>query len=313
MLETSARLLELLGLFQARRLWPGTELADRLGVTPRTLRRDVERLRALGYAVEAASGPGGGYQFAGGHLPPLLLSEDEAVALTVALRTALSTPGVPGERALAVLTKLERVLPDRLRPQVAALHEQTVVLARTVAPVDPSTLTRLAAACRDSEAAQIRYRTHGGEVSERTVHPLRLVHTGNQRWYLVAWDVAREDWRTLRVDRVEAVLRIGPRVVRAEPPEDVAQYVSDAVSRAAYPCQGAFELQLGAEAAAAAIPPWIGALTPLSPDTCRLDVGAGSWDAVAMYGAMAGVPFRVLGPEPLREAVRAMAARFAAA
>lgn len=313
MLETSARLLDLLALFQTRRLWTGSELADRLGVTPRTLRRDVERLRALGYDVEAVSGPGGGYQFVGGGaVPPLLLTEDEAVTLSVALRTSVEASAGGSERALALLAKLDRLLPERARAQVAALHHQTVVVGAGPR-VDAGLLARLAAACRDSDAVSVRYRPWNGEPAERTLHPLRLAHTGNRRWYLVAWDVGRADWRTLRVDRIEALLRVGPRVVRPDPPPDLERYVSDAISNAPYPCRAVLELDGPVEALSERVPPWIGVLRAAGPGTSRLEIGAWSWESVVGYALLAGVPFRVVEPRELVDVVAAVAARLTAA
>lgn len=205
MLETSARLLRLLSLLQAHRDWSGADLADRLGVTPRTVRRDVDRLRELGYPVNASPGTGGGYQLgAGAELPPLLLDDDEAVAVAVGLRTAAGQ-GIEGigETSVRALAKLEQVLPNRLRRRVSALNAFTVPMLRGSGPsaVDPAVLTELANACRDCERLRFEYLDHGGSPTRRTVEPHRLVCT-EHRWYLVAWDVDRDDWRTFRVDRI---------------------------------------------------------------------------------------------------------------
>ncbi|TYR53667.1 helix-turn-helix transcriptional regulator, partial [Streptomyces parvus] len=205
MLETSARLLRLLSLLQTHRDWSGADLADRLGVTPRTVRRDVDKLRELGYPVNAARGTGGGYQLgAGAELPPLLLDDEEAVAVAVGLRTAAGhgIEGI-GESSVRALAKLEQVLPNRLRRRVGALGAFTVPMlhGQDASVVDPGLLTELAAACRDAERLRFAYRTHGGDSSRRTVEPHRLVCT-ERRWYLVAWDLEREDWRTFRADRI---------------------------------------------------------------------------------------------------------------
>lgn len=214
MLETSARLLRLLSLLQAHREWSGADLADRLGVTSRTIRRDVDRLRELGYPVNASPGTGGGYQLgAGAELPPLLLDDDEAVAVAVGLRTAAGQ-GIEGigETSVRALAKLEQVLPSRLRRRVSALNTFTVPMLRGPQPsaVDPGVLTELANACRDGERLRFEYRDHGGSPTRRNVEPHRLVCT-ERRWYLVAWDVDRDDWRTFRADRITPTPPHGPR------------------------------------------------------------------------------------------------------
>ena len=193
MLDTSARLLRLLSLLQTRPDWPGPELAGRLEITPRTLRRDIQRLRDLGYPVHATPGVAGGYRLApGATLPPLLLTDDEAVAVAVSLRTAASQ-SVTGiaETALTALAKLEQVLPTRLRQRTEALHQATVTLPRTAPTVDPALLTTLATACRHHQALTIAYTTRDGAETERQIEPHRLVHTG-YRWYLVARDTTRD-------------------------------------------------------------------------------------------------------------------------
>src|SRR5882757_6172216 len=205
MLETSARLLRLLSLLQMHRDWSGPDLAERLGVTTRTIRNDVDRLRNLGYPIHATSGVAGGYRLgAGAELPPLLLDDDEAVAVAVGLRTAAGQ-GIEGigETSVRALAKLEQVLPDRLRRRVSALHAFTVPLLRGArgSAVDPGVLTELANACRDSEQLRFSYRDHNGSETRRAAEPHRLVCT-EHRWYLVAWDTDRADWRTFRVDRI---------------------------------------------------------------------------------------------------------------
>src|SRR5689334_21852396 len=204
MRETSGRLLRLLSLLQSRRDWTGTEIADRLGVTTRTVRNDVERLRELGYPVGARPGVAGGYRLgSGGTLPPLLLDDEEAVAVAVGLRTAASG-SIAGIEEISVraLAKLQQVLPTRLRHRVSAF--QGYALAGTVRGprVDPDVLTLIAGACRDHERLRFDYRTHAGATGRRLVEPYRLV-LERQRWYLVAWDRDREAWRTFRVDRIE--------------------------------------------------------------------------------------------------------------
>lgn len=309
----STRLLTLLALLQSRRFWPGGELSDALGATSRTLRRDVASLRELGYEVEATSGPGGGYRFGrGASLPPLLLGEEEAVLLAATLRASLQS--ATAERLLPVFAKLDQLLPERLRARVAALHEQTVVLgARGAAPVDPARLATLAAACRDSDLVRLRYRARDGDAGERSLVPLRLVHTGNRRWYLVGWDVGREAWRTLRVDRVEAIVSVGSRTPRPPAPPDLEGYVADALAAAPYPCRGTFEIEGDLAELRRRVPPWIGVLTQHAPGRCRLVIGAGDWDSVVQLSLGCRAPFRVVDPPELLEATTRLAERLAAA
>src|SRR5256885_4875469 len=212
MVGTSARLLRLLTLLQSRRSWTGGELCGRLEVTARTLRRDVDRLRSLGYPVHSNSGVAGGYQLgAGATLPPLLLDDDEAVAVALGLRTS-ATGAVSGieEASVRALLKLEQVLPPRLRGRLAALHGFLLPLQRRGPTVDAARLSFLANACRDHDGVRFMYHDRTGAPSTRSVEPHRLVHTG-YRWYLAAWDLTRNDWRTFRVDRVQGKLRTSLR------------------------------------------------------------------------------------------------------
>src|SRR6202046_2457912 len=237
MLETSARLLRLLSLFQARRYWSGAELTERLEVTARTLRRDVDRLRSLGYPVNSTSGTAGGYQLgSGATLPPLLLDDDEAVAVAVGLRTAASgtVTGIE-EASVRALAKLQQVLPSRLRQQVTALHSFILPLANTGPTVDAETLSAIASACRDYQKLRFGYNSRDGVASTREVEPHRLVHTG-RRWYLAAWDLGRDNWRTFRGDRIDPELSTGSQFTPRKPPDgDFAAYVSRSVAYAPYP------------------------------------------------------------------------------
>ncbi|MEW5355827.1 MULTISPECIES: YafY family protein [unclassified Streptomyces] len=317
MLETSARLLRLLSLLQAHREWSGAELAERLGVTARTVRRDVDRLRDLGYPVNASPGTGGGYQLgAGAELPPLLLDDDEAVAVAVGLRTAAGQ-GIEGigETSVRALAKLEQVLPARLRRRVSALNDYTVPMLRSFrpSPVDPAVLTELAHLCRDGERLRFEYRGHDGAVSRRTVEPHRLVCT-EYRWYLVAWDLDREDWRTFRVDRVTPRPPHGPRCAPRTPPaEDLAAYVSEGVSRRVYARQAAVRLLVPHAEAAERVSPSAGTLEPDGPDACVLRAGAASLDVMVVHLMMTGLPFEVLEPAALTGAIRAARDRLDAA
>ena len=227
MTDTSSRLLTLLSLLQARRDWPGGELAHRLEVSGRTIRRDVERLRGLGYPVESLTGPAGGYRLrAGTAMPPLLLDDDEAIAIAVGLRTAAraSVTGIE-ETSVRALVKLEQVLPTHLRRRVSALQSATTTLPAGGPTVDPQALTAIAAACRDFECVRFAYRGRDGVASRREAEPHSLVNLG-RRWYLVAWDRGRRDWRTFRVDRLSGPASTGVRFTpRDLPATDAASYV----------------------------------------------------------------------------------------
>src|SRR3954467_15558360 len=227
MLETSSRLLDLLSLLQARRDWPGPELAERLEVSRRTIRRDVDRLRALGYPVESLTGPAGGYRLrAGAALPPLLLDEEEAIAIAVGLGTAAraSVTGIE-DASIRALVKLEQVLPAHLRRRVTALGSATIAAPAPGPTVDPQHLTTIAAACRDTECIRFGYRSRDGTETRREVEPHSLVNLG-RRWYLVGWDRDREDWRTFRIDRLSHPRPTGARFTpRTVPAKDAAAYV----------------------------------------------------------------------------------------
>jgi predicted DNA-binding transcriptional regulator YafY len=315
MLETSARLLRLLSLFQARRYWSGAELSGRLQITGRTLRRDVDRLRSLGYPVHSTSGVSGGYQLgAGANLPPLLLDDEEAVAMAVGLRTAAgSTVGGIEEASLRALLKLEQVLPSRLRRRVAALHSSIVPLASAGPKVNARTLSLIAGACRDHQGLRFGYRSRSGASSARVVEPHRLVHTG-RRWYLVAWDSGRRDWRTFRLDRIEPKLLAGPRFTARKPPDgDFAAYVSRSVSYAPYPQRARVLLRAPLEQVAERIPPEAGVLEAVDQQTCILRVGASSLDELAVYIALIGVDFEVAEPPELVAYIRRLAEQFSRA
>lgn len=305
MLETSARLLRLLSLLQAHRDWSGADLAERLGVTPRTVRRDVDKLRELGYPVNASPGTGGGYQLgAGAELPPLLLDDEEAVAVAVGLRTAAGhgIEGI-GETSVRALAKLEQVLPSRLRRRVSALGAFTVPMLRGAESdtVDPALLTELAAACRDSERLRFSYRSHGGSDSRRTVEPHRLVCT-EHRWYLVAWDLDRADWRTFRVDRITPTPPHGPRFTPRPPPaDDLAAYVSQGVSVSAYAARAVVLLKAPVAEAARRISPSAGVLEPVDAETCRLTAGAPDLDVLVIHVLLMGIDFEVVEPPELTE------------
>ncbi|MEU4575093.1 WYL domain-containing protein [Nonomuraea sp. NPDC023979] len=314
MLETSARLLKLLSLLQTHREWSGTELAGRLGVTARTVRRDVERLRELGYQVHATAGAPGYRLGAGGNLPPLLLDDEEAVAVAVGLRTAAqgSVAGIE-ETSLRALAKLERVLPSRLRRRVNAVQSMTVPMTGRAPAVDPDALAAIAAACRDHESLRFDYCGAGGAVTTRVVEPHRLVATG-RRWYLVAFDPGRDDWRLFRVDRVRLRTPNGPRFTPRRPPDtDLAGYASRRIAEAPYRFRGRFTVHAPAAAVAERLSPSAAAVEPLSPASCLLTAGGDSLDEMASWLVSLGVPFEVHEPPELADHLRVLAARLAGA
>jgi predicted DNA-binding transcriptional regulator YafY len=312
MLETSTRLLELLSLLQTRRQWSGTELAQRLAVGPRTIRRDVERLRYMGYPVHAVPGAAGGYRLAAGaSVPPLLLDDEEAVAIAVGLRTAVSG-GVAGieETSVRALSKLEQLLPDRARRRVHALGAATVPYPPTGPVADAETLLAIATACRDHELLRFGYRSREDERSRRLVEPAGLVHTG-RRWYLVAWDTDRTEWRTFRVDRIESPPSPGRRFTPRTPPAgDLAAYVAQRVSSVRDRHQVRVVLHGPAAELTARLHYHPGSLEPIDDQTCLLRAGAGWLDGIALYITSLGVEFEVLEPPELVERFAALADRF---
>jgi predicted DNA-binding transcriptional regulator YafY len=314
MLETSARLLKLLSLLQARRDWSGAELARRLGVTDRTVRRDVDKLRNLGYPVHAATGIAGGYRLgAGAALPPLLLDDDEAVAVAIGLRTA-TAGAVAGieETSVRALAKLEQVLPSRLRRRVNALQHYTVRISVDVPgpTVTPDVLTAIANACRDHERLRMDYRDHGGRPSIRTVEPHRLVNWG-RRWYLVAWDTDRDDWRTFRVDRLTPKIPTGPRFTpRDLPGGDVAEFVARRVSAAGWQHTARILVHAPAEQVTERINPAVGMVEALDEDRCVLVTGAGSLDTIVLYVGLLDMDFEITEPPELVDRVRVWADRY---
>lgn len=241
MSDPTARALRLLSLLQTHRSWTGRELSERLGVSSRTLRRDVDRLRELGYAVAASPGLDGGYRLeASARLPPLLLDDDEAVAIAVGLRVAAA--GLGAETALSALVKLEQMLAPHLRRRVAALHDHAVP-AGTIS-VNPELVAELALACRDRERTRFSYVSAGGELTSRHVEPHTLVsHAG--RWYLVCWDLVRDDWRTFRLDRMAQLLRTGVRVEpRALPVADASDMVLATDTDSSYAFEAVIHLDI---------------------------------------------------------------------
>jgi predicted DNA-binding transcriptional regulator YafY len=312
MTETSGRLLQLLSLLQARRDWAGAELADRLGVSDRTIRRDVERLRQLGYPVDSLTGPAGGYRLrAGTAMPPLLLDDDEAIAIAVGLRTAAraSVAGIE-ENAVRALVKLEQVLPRQLRRRVSALGSATVSPPVGGPTVDPQHLTVIAAACRDTERLRFAYRRRDGTDTRREVEPHALVNLG-RRWYLLAWDRRREDWRSFRVDRLARPASTGVRFTARTPPaKDAAAFVRESIIGAPHRFEARVTLRAAADEIAGRVPGYWGTIQPIDAHTCEYRTGDDDLGWLALRIAMLGVDFEVHEPPELIEHLRGLAERF---
>lgn len=309
---TAARLLRLLSLLQARRFWTGPELVERLAITDRTLRRDIERLRSLGYPVHSASGVAGGYQLgAGAALPPLHLEDDEALAVSIALGTAASS-NVTGidEAALRALVKLERVLPSRLRLRSDALRATIFPLHSPGGDVSASLLSRIAGASHDHVELAFAYADREGKTSQRRVQPVGLVHA-SARWYLVAWDVERADFRTFRVDRMASEPALGARFAPRPPPEggDLRKYVSHALSTAVYDARVSVILEASIEVMSRRVSPSAVQLEAIDAARCRLRAGASSLRGVVAWLLTLDVDFEVEDPPDLVEHVRALRAR----
>ncbi|MFI2230329.1 helix-turn-helix transcriptional regulator [Nocardia testacea] len=321
--KTSARLLALLSLLQVRRDWPGTLLAERLEVSPRTVRRDVDRLRELGYPIVTTKGPDGGYRLgAGSALPPLLFDDEQAVALTLALQIATTAGAGLEEPAVRALNTIRQVLPARLRHRIDALRITAVETpsSRPVPDVDTVILTTLGAAVHHSEVLRFDYAAASSEIDDdsapippRRVEPHHLVTWGG-RWYLVAWDLDRADWRTFRADRITPRTPTGPRFTPRElPTGDVAAFLTNrfrgADATGDLPCRGEVILHL----AATEVSPFLhdGMVEALGPDRCR--VAAGSWSWVGLAGALGtfDADIEVVGPPELTAAFARLARRYA--
>ena len=316
MASTSSRTLQLLSLLQSQRYWPGGHLADRLGVSVRTLRRDVERLRELGYPVQAARGVDGGYSLApGAALPPLVLDDDEAVALAVGLHAA-TTSSVTGmaEASVSALAKVVQVMPSRLRRRVDALRAVTVSSGwgSTGPAVAPEVLTTVAQACRDDERLSFAYRAGDGTASDRTVEPHRLVPLG-RRWYLVAYDLDRADWRSFRLDRLTAPTALGTRFrQRTLPATDAAAFVRRGIG--GQPAH--FDVEAVVEAPPEVVRNRLGTWATAEDDghgATRLRMRTDSLDWAALALGSVRAELRVVGPPELVEHLADWSARFARA
>ncbi|MEU8893326.1 WYL domain-containing protein [Streptomyces sp. NPDC048442] len=310
--DMPARMLRLLSLLQTRREWSGTELADRLSVTGRTVRRDIDRLRDLGYPVEGTTGHAGGYRLASGaDMPPLLLDDDEAVALAVALRTAAG--GLTGmeETSLRALAKLEQVLPQRLRGQVTALQESTATITwEARGPrVEPAILTVLAAACRDHEIVTFDYLTRTGDRAPRRVEPAHLVASGGL-WYLLAHDTAKDDWRIYRLDRVTHPTPTGRRVPpRTTPGGDPAAYVTSKIATAPTRYRAVATVHAPAETVRARTWALADRIRPLDDNTCTLDASADTLPRIAQILTALDCDYTLDADTPVLDHLRTTADR----
>jgi predicted DNA-binding transcriptional regulator YafY len=311
MSDTSSRLLQLLSLLQARRDWSGAELAERLEVSGRTIRRDVGRLRALGYPVESLTGPAGRYRLrAGAAMPPLLLDEEEAIAIAVGLRTAAraSVTGIE-ETSIRALVKLEQVLPTHLRRRVAALASATIAPPAAGPTVDPQHLTTIAAACRDAECLRFDYRSRDGVATTREVEPLSLVNLG-RRWYLVGWDRRRAGWRTFRVDRLSRPAATGMTfTARTLPASDAAAFVEQSIAGARSRYEARVTVHASADAIAARLPFVAGALEPIDADRCEYRTSDDDLEWLAIRIAMLGADVEVHEPPELLAQLGVLAGR----
>lgn len=306
-MTTTARLLQLLSLLQTRRDWPGTLLANRLEISSRTVRRDVDRLREMGYSIHATMGPDGGYRLdAGEELPPLLFDDDQVIAVAIALQAATTTGAGIEEGAVRALTTVRQVMPSRLRHRLDALQFTSMPAVESVAP---EVLLALSAAIRASSVLRFDYSS-----APRRVEPHHLVMVQG-RWYLVAWDLERDHWRLFRADRVEPRTPTGPRFTpRQIPGGDVRSFVSarfrgsDAANT--WPCRGTVILRLPATA----VLPFAadGVVEDLGPDRCSLELGSWSWGALAASFGRFETAMEVVGPPELAEAFGVLAARYAA-
>lgn len=316
--KTSSRLLSLLSLLQMRRDWSGDDLAERLDVTPRTVRRDVDRLRELGYPILTFKGPAGGYRLdAGSHLPPLLFDDGQAVALALALQTAATSTTI-GEDAKRALATVRQVMPPRLRHRIDLLRATAVRPPEndSAAPVDSQTLVELGNVIHTRAELRFDYGPDRAAAAEhpRRTQPHHLV-TCRGHWYLLAWDLDREDWRVFRVDRIRPRTPTGPRFTpRDIPGGDVAAFITSRFrgndgTHTDWPCQGEVILDLPATAVA----PFAqdGTVEALGPGRCRLTLGSWSWTGLAAALGRFDTDIEVIGPRELSDAFAQLATRYA--
>ncbi|WP_447911663.1 helix-turn-helix transcriptional regulator [Microbacterium phyllosphaerae] len=308
MTGSSSRVLTLLSLLQTQRDWPGQVLADRLDVTPRTVRRDVDRLRELGYRISAIKGPDGGYRLAAGsELPPLLFDDEQAVAIAVALQSVPATGIDIDEGAARALATVRQVMPSRLRHRVDGIRFTGV---ENETRVDPAVLEAVSAAVRDRHVLRFDYGDHDRPARRTEPH---AVVAREGRWYLLAWDREADDWRTFRLDRMTPRIPTGPAFTPRElPAADAQTYLaarakgSDACDR--WPCIGELVLEVPAREVAH----WIGrdgSVEPIDENSCRVRIGSWSWTGILASIARFDAPFRIEGPSELRDAATALSRR----
>lgn len=310
MLETSARLIELLSLLQLKRDWTSSELAGRLDVSTRTVRADIGKLRSLGYPVDARPGVAGGYRLvAGTAMPPLLLDDDEAVAVAVGLG-AVATRGIGVEEtSLTALAKLEQVLPSRLRRRVEAVREATSAVPGAEPPLDLPVLGGVAAAIRGHERLRFGYTKPGGSEAARHTEPQRLVSWG-PLWYLLAWDLDRNDWRVFRVDRMALHAPTGARFAPRVIPEDkVVEYVVGRVSKGSWKYRARILVHAPAAEVAAKIQIPVD-IEMVDESTCRVVLGADDADQLALWITQLDVDIEVIEGDELAAAFERLATRF---
>jgi predicted DNA-binding transcriptional regulator YafY len=312
MRATPERLLRMLSLLQQRRDWTSSELSDRLGVTTRTIRNDVARLRELGYPLEARPGVSGGYRLGSEDaLPPLLLDDDEAVAVAVSLRTAAngSVAGIE-DTSLRALAKLHQVLPSRLRHRVAALEASTLPMPFRGARVDPDVLAVVSLACRDHERLRFDYQAHSADMTRRDVEPYRLVHD-RRRWYLFAWDVDKTDWRIFRVDRVTPKTPTGPRFAPRALPADsaIAAYVDKGVKEAHWRFRAKVLVHASADHVRRHMPLPV-RVRSLGDERCLFEPGSDNPELLAVYLGFLDADFEVVDSPELVEALRGVVAKY---
>jgi predicted DNA-binding transcriptional regulator YafY len=316
-MDTAERLLKLLGLLEGRIDWTAEELSRRLEVTTRTIRRDITRLRDLGYPVEAVAGPGGGYRLgAGGKLPPLLLDDDEALAVALGLRVSATTAvGGLEDSSLSALAKLEHVLPAGLRSRLEDISDATTsTLMASRHEVDHSALALVAATIRKRERLRLGYTDGEGRQTERHIEPVRLVHTG-RRWYLVAFDLDRDDWRTFRLDRVASPVATGMKAAQRRGPDPV-ELVQRGITVDAWKYPASVVLHATAEQAMREVAPTVGTVEPIDETSSRLSIGADDMEWLARYLLSLSMDFEVESPDELRTELvsigRKLAERFSA-
>jgi predicted DNA-binding transcriptional regulator YafY len=311
MLSASARLIRLLSLFQAQRSWTGADLAARLEVTERTLRRDVGRLRSLGYTVDSTSGVAGGYRLgAGTSLPPLLLEDEEAIAVALGLGSpAGATAGDIENASMRALAKLEQLMPQRLRRRLDSVRASVVPVMRGKSGVRLKAVSLFAEACTERLELRFDYRDHHDAASARTVEPHRVVQTG-QRWYLLAWDTARQDWRTFRLDRIDEPVPTGARfTARRLPHGDIEAYMQHALAVSPFLHHACVVVHAPAKALEPHLA-WVGGRPQALDDSrTRIETGANSLDALAVWLACLGHDFEIESPKELVGHLALVAAR----